>query len=146
MRENDKRPLTLKQKAFAEYYAGECNGNACQSAIKAGYSKKTALEQGCQTLIKLNVKDYINELLAKKAKERVYNKVTAEQLLYDLMERCKADNDKSTEIATIRELNTINALRTENVNSYVQDNTPVPAVEEAHVTSEQRRAMLKKIG
>ena len=49
--------LTEKQKRFADYYIE--TANATESAIKAGYSKRTAKEIGCQNLTKLNVKEYI---------------------------------------------------------------------------------------
>lgn len=51
--------LTPKQQAFADYYIE--TGNATESAIKAGYSKKTAKEIGCENLTKPNVKNYIDE-------------------------------------------------------------------------------------
>lgn len=51
--------LTLKQKAFADYYLE--TGNATESAIKAGYSKKTAKEIGCENLTKPSIKNYIDE-------------------------------------------------------------------------------------
>lgn len=43
--------LTLKQQRFIQFY----EGNATEAAIKAGYSKKTANEQGSQLLAKLSV-------------------------------------------------------------------------------------------
>lgn len=51
--------LTPKQQAFADYYLE--TGNATESAIKAGYSKKTAKEIGCENLTKPNIKNYIDE-------------------------------------------------------------------------------------
>ena len=38
MSDSGERKLTLKQQRFVNYYVGECNGNATQAAIKAGYS------------------------------------------------------------------------------------------------------------
>lgn len=51
--------LTEKQKRFADEYIQ--SGNATQSAIKAGYSKKTAYSVGSENLKKPEVKKYINE-------------------------------------------------------------------------------------
>ena len=61
--------LTLKQKAFADYYIQ--TGNATESAIKAGYSKKTAKDIGCENLTKPNIKKYIDERLEQISSERI---------------------------------------------------------------------------
>ena len=53
--------LTLKQKKFADEYI--VSGNATESAIKAGYSKKTANRIGSENLSKLDIKNYIDERL-----------------------------------------------------------------------------------
>ena len=42
--------LTLKQKKFCDYYMS--SGNATESAVKAGYSKKTAKQIGMENLTK----------------------------------------------------------------------------------------------
>lgn len=59
MKKKDK--LTLKQKRFADEYI--ISGNATQSAIKAGYSKKTAGVIAVENLEKPNLKAYIDERL-----------------------------------------------------------------------------------
>lgn len=56
-----KNKLTLKQKRFADEYI--ISGNATQSAIKAGYSKKTAGVIAVENLEKPNIKTYIDERL-----------------------------------------------------------------------------------
>lgn len=56
-----KNKLTLKQKKFADEYI--ISGNATQSAIKAGYSKKTAGVIAVENLEKPNIKAYIDERL-----------------------------------------------------------------------------------
>jgi phage terminase small subunit len=56
-----KDKLTLKQKRFADEYI--ISGNATQSAIKAGYSKKTAGVIAVENLEKPNIKAYIDERL-----------------------------------------------------------------------------------
>ena len=55
--------LTPKQERFCQEYV--IDFNATQAAIRAGYSPKTAPEQGCQNLIKLNVQERIAELKQK---------------------------------------------------------------------------------
>lgn len=55
--------MTEKQKAFCDYYIE--TGNATESAIKAGYSKKTAKVIGSENLTKPYLKQYIEERLAK---------------------------------------------------------------------------------
>ncbi|MEG3013111.1 MAG: terminase small subunit [Cetobacterium sp.] len=52
--------LTEKQRMFCVNYIKSFN--ATQSAIKAGYSKDTAMEQGCRLLRNVKVKEYLNEL------------------------------------------------------------------------------------
>ncbi|WP_044639698.1 terminase small subunit [Risungbinella massiliensis] len=61
--------LTSKQKAFCDYYIE--TGNAAESAIKAGYSKKTAKETGYENLTKPHLKKYIEEKIAQKDRERI---------------------------------------------------------------------------
>lgn len=53
--------LTVKQKKFADEYI--ISGNATQSAIKAGYAKKTACSIGAENLRKPLIKAYIDERL-----------------------------------------------------------------------------------
>lgn len=61
--------LTVKQKAFADYYIQL--GNATEAAIKAGYSKKTAAVIGTENLTKPNIKTYIDEQLKQISSERI---------------------------------------------------------------------------
>ena len=63
------KKLTPKQKAFCDYYIE--TGNATESAIRAGYSKKTAAVIGTENLIKPNIKQYIDERLSKIEDERI---------------------------------------------------------------------------
>ena len=51
--------LTIKQKAFADYYLE--TGNATQAAKRAGYSEKTAYRIGADNLKKTHVAAYIAE-------------------------------------------------------------------------------------
>ena len=51
--------LTAKQQMFCDEYLIDLN--ATQAAIRAGYSEKTAMEQGYQLLRKTSVQAYIHE-------------------------------------------------------------------------------------
>ena len=61
--------LTPKQKAFAEYYIE--TGNATESAIKAGYSRKTARVIGQENLLKPAIKSYIDEKMKELESKRI---------------------------------------------------------------------------
>ncbi len=61
--------LTIKQQKFADEYIA--SGNATQSAIKAGYSEKTAAFIGNENLKKPNVKAYIEEKLARLESDKI---------------------------------------------------------------------------
>lgn len=63
------KDLTAKQEKFCIEYLKDLN--ATQAAIRAGYSKKTAMEQGYQLLQKTSVSDFIQ-------KEREKDASTAE--------------------------------------------------------------------
>lgn len=71
--------LTPKQKRFAEEWLIDMN--ATQAAIRAGYSKKTANEQGARLLAHVSVKEYI-----KKRQEKLSDKleITRERILKEL--------------------------------------------------------------
>lgn len=55
--------MTAKQKRFCTEYLIDCN--ATQSAIRAGYSKKTAYSVGQRMLKNVEVKKYIDEQFEK---------------------------------------------------------------------------------
>lgn len=63
--------LTEKQKRFADYYIE--TGNATESAIRAGYSKKTATETGYENLRKPHILEYVGERTKKLEDERTAN-------------------------------------------------------------------------
>lgn len=71
--------LTPKQQKFADEYIK--TGNATQSAIEAGYSKKTAQVIGAENLTKPMIKSYIAERMDKMASERVMSYTEAVELL-----------------------------------------------------------------
>lgn len=68
--------LTVKQQRFCDYYI--ITGNATESAIKAGYSKRTAKEIGFENLTKPHLKEYIDERMKQLESERV---ATADEVL-----------------------------------------------------------------
>ena len=71
--------LTPKQQKFADEYIK--TGNATQSAIKAGYSKKSAQVIGAENLLKPMVKKYIAERMEQIASNRVMGYTEAVELL-----------------------------------------------------------------
>lgn len=71
--------LTPKQKKFADEYIK--TGNATQSAIEAGYSKKTAQVIGAENLSKPMVKSYIEERMADIKSKRIMDIEEAVEIL-----------------------------------------------------------------
>ena len=57
--------LTAKQQTFCEEYLTDLN--ATQAAIRAGYSKHTAKDIGCENLAKPNIAECIQNLMAKRS-------------------------------------------------------------------------------
>jgi len=66
-----KQKLTIKQKAFADYYIEL--GNATQAAIKAGYNKKSARQIGTENLTKPSILAYIEKRLKPIEDKRIAN-------------------------------------------------------------------------
>lgn len=71
--------LTEKQKKFCDEYIKL--GNATQSAINAGYSKRTARSQGQRLLTNVGIKNYIDERMEQLASERIMSAQEAVELL-----------------------------------------------------------------
>ena len=61
--------MTEKQKRFCDEYL--MDGNATQAAIRAGYSKRTAVDIGHENLTKPNIKKYIDERLEQIQSEKI---------------------------------------------------------------------------
>lgn len=76
---NAKPELTVKQKKWADEYIK--TGNATQSAINAGYSKKTAKQIGTENLAKPVLKAYIAKQLDKIESDKIMGAKEALQLL-----------------------------------------------------------------
>ena len=64
--------LTIKQQRFADEYI--ISGNATEAAIKAGYAKKAAYQQGAESLKKPHIREYIDKRL-----EEINDKSIAKQ-------------------------------------------------------------------
>lgn len=88
--------LTPKQQRFVEEYLIDLN--ATQSAIRAGYSEKTARDIGCENLAKPNIAKAIEE-----AQEKLSNKaqVTVEMVVQGLLNEAKDLSEGSTQSARV---------------------------------------------
>lgn len=75
--------MTTKQKRFCEEFVK--TGNATQSAIKAGYSEKTANEQGARLLAKVSIKSYIQSLQAEIKTEKIINAREMQEVLTSII-------------------------------------------------------------
>jgi phage terminase small subunit len=80
--------LTVKQEAFVREYLIDLN--ATQAAIRAGYSAKTAMEQGYQLLQKTSVAAAIAEVQSERAEKCA---VDATWVLREAMSTYKAARD-----------------------------------------------------
>ena len=78
--------LTPKRARFVEEYLVDLN--AAQAAIRAGYSRKTAREQGCQLLRKLEI---VEAIAAGRAALRERTDVTADEVIRGLARIARAD-------------------------------------------------------
>jgi phage terminase small subunit len=86
--------LTLKQDKFVKAYLLN-GGNATQAAISAGYSEKTANEQGSQNLAKLSIKSAIEKHQKKSNDDYIWSKADKLKKLELLIESCsKVDDEK----------------------------------------------------
>ncbi|CAK8054128.1 terminase small subunit [Eupransor demetentiae] len=88
--------LTVKQKAFADEYVK--SGNAKQSAIKAGYSEKTAKSIGQENLTKPDLKKYIAEKMAKLDEERT---MSAKEAIEFLTRVVRGEETETVVVATV---------------------------------------------
>ena len=75
--------LTAKQKKFANNYIE--TGNATQSAIDAGYSKKTAKSVGSENLTKPDIKAYIAEKMREIESDRIMGAQEALEFLTNVV-------------------------------------------------------------
>ncbi len=91
--------LTDRQARFCEEYLIDLN--ATQAAIRAGYSEKTANEQGAQLLAKLSIQEKITELKAERAKR---TEMTQDSVIQELAAVARA------EIKGVRAVDKLKAL------------------------------------
>lgn len=71
--------LTAKQQRFCDEYLIDLN--ATQAAIRAGYSKKTANEQGARLLVNVSIQKKIFELQKEREKR---TEITQDSVLHEL--------------------------------------------------------------
>lgn len=71
--------LTAKQQRFCDEYLIDLN--ATQAAIRAGYSKKTANEQGARLLVNVSIQKKISELQKEREKR---TEITQDSVLHEL--------------------------------------------------------------
>lgn len=86
--------LDQRQKKFAEYYVGECNGNCYQAAIKAGYSAVFAKSKSYALLQNENIAAYIRELNASSDDMAI---MTIEQIHAFLTDVINSDDVRTSE-------------------------------------------------
>ena len=87
--------LTDKQKRFVEEYLVDLN--ATQAAIRAGYSEKTAMEQGYQLLQKTSVQKAIEEAQNKRL-ERI--QISQDEVIRRLIENADIASGKKAIVLT----------------------------------------------
>ena len=75
--------MTARQIQFCLAYIG--SGNATQSAIEAGYSKKTAPEQGARLLTNVSVQNYIKELQEQNASKKIADAREMQEVLTSII-------------------------------------------------------------
>ena len=133
--------ITNKQEGFCQEYIKDHNGT--QSAIRAGYSPKTANEQAARLLTKVSIKERIGQLETKKAENIEYDRkesMRRKQVLLDALRARIANNDDQairTAHTILKQMDNINGLESiTNIN--VDQQAPKPL-------SEQDRAELKEL-
>lgn len=87
--------LTMKQKKFADKYLE--TGNITQSAIDAGYSKKTARVIGQENLLKPAVRSYIDEQMGKVENDHI---MTVEEAVMFLTNVATGKEKETVVVAT----------------------------------------------
>lgn len=75
--------MTPKQKKFCLEYAS--SGNATESAIKAGYSKKTARSIGQENLTKPDIQKFLQELAEQMASQKIANAKEMQEVLTSII-------------------------------------------------------------
>lgn len=130
--------LTAKQQRFCDEYLIDLN--ATQAAIRAGYSEKTAMEQGYQLLQKTSVAEYI----AERKQDRVERtEITQDMVLKELANIAFSN---AADFARVIEKQAMVEASDKMVPVYDADGKPVmyrtvePVLTE-ELTEEQKRAL-----
>lgn len=88
------KPLTAKQKVFCEEYLIDLN--ATQACIRAGYSKRSAQQQGAENMCKPVICDFIAALMAKRTEETRIDAAWVLRKSVELHNRCVAPGEEFT--------------------------------------------------
>lgn len=89
--------LTDKQRSFIEHYCS--NGfNATQAAISAGYSEKTAQEQGSRLLTNVMVSEAIQKFTNKATKKAL---ITTEDVVRGLLKEAEYEGEGASPSARV---------------------------------------------
>ncbi len=88
--------LTPKQARFVEEYLIDLN--ATQAAIRAGYSAKTANEQGAQLLAKLSIREAVAEAQAIRSKR---TEITQDEVIQGLKKEATLEGEGSSHSARV---------------------------------------------
>lgn len=81
-----KKPQSDRMELFCKEYLKDLN--ATQAAIRAGYSEKTAKEQGSMLLSRLNIRARVQELMAERSKQTLVDAAYVIEGLVEVKERC----------------------------------------------------------
>lgn len=79
--------LTPKQQRFVDEYLIDLN--ATQACIRAGYSEKTANEQGAQNLAKLSIQQAIQQAMNEREQRTQIDQDYVINTIIETIERCK---------------------------------------------------------
>ncbi len=130
--------LNKRQKAFAEAYCipgSDCYGNATRSAIRAGYSEKTAYSQGQRMLKNVDVKSYIKGVEEKLFDEKI---MSGKEVLYRLTRTARAETVEVEAIVTKKGIYKVNPTTEKHNLVYDED---VNLVEKPPKISDQNKAL-----
>ena len=97
-----KDKLTQKQKRFVDEYL--VSGNATQSALKAGYSKKAAKQIGTENLAKPSIRAYIEERSAEIASAKI---ASAREVMEFYSRVLRGEETEEIPMATAEEVVTV---------------------------------------